>query len=145
MKRCIKFILPIFLIIIFIVLLCFVYKKDKTYCYNEVLLEDILHEIDSATNHEFDYSSLESIGEYFMIDYNKFDKYIIGISQDKDEYFAIFKDLDDSTINEIESKVKISHKYNYIFNTINTYTYVIVSNQYNMTIDGIIRNFIICD
>lgn len=145
MKKYIKFIIPIVLILTLLIALYFVYKKNKDYCYNEVNLKDILYEIDLATNQKFDSSNLEVISEYFLIDYNKFDNFVIGISQNEQEYFAIFKDLDAETINQIEEKAKIKHNNNYIFNTINTYTYVIVSSEYDKTIDGIIRSFIICD
>lgn len=145
MKKYIKFIIPIILIIILLISLWFVYKKDKNYCYNEVKFEDILYEIDLATNNKFDYSDSQIISEYFLINYNKFNKYVVGRSKDEKEYFVIFKDLDDITINQIEEKVKMKNTDDYIINTINTYTYVIISKEYDRTIDGIIRSFIICD
>ena len=108
-------------------------------------LDEVLLEINLATNNSFSIADLDVIIQYFPIDFNEESEYLFANNIElSKEYFVIVKNLSLEKLEELKKYVKFNTN-EIVLGTHNEYTYIIFSETYNSTIEGIIRSYIYCD
>lgn len=107
--------------------------------------EDIIVEINSATNHSF--LSGRDLTSYIPVSLTKDIKYTFAVNaENEQEYFIIIKDISEKDLKEFKNTlglINIGEK-DLEIKQVGNYTYIISSNQNYSTIDGIIRSFSTC-
>ena len=140
------------LLIAFCIYLIFNNKDSSLKCYDEVDFNDVFQDISSSTIGSFTISDSSEIYNKFFIDWDSIEKKMILINTENEHsYFALISDPNEVNKKIIEKELNIyKEKYyefykNSVLNHINGYTYVVVSNEYANTIEGIIQSYMNCE
>ena len=151
MKKNIKLLIIIVLLICLIVCILltkyFINNTKLNEC-EDFKLEDIVLDVNMATDNNFLISNDNTMSLYIPMIFSENTDYIFAsIENSKDDYFLIAKDLNENEFFELESFVEIKkdNDNQVKINKYNEYTYVIGSDDYESTIEGIIRSYIYCE
>jgi len=152
MKKNMKFV--IFLILVCLIVCLFIVKlflntsKEET-C-NNFDLNDLVNEINLATNNSFTNLQNSNMSMYIPVSFTKDVNYIFLNTPEKEtEYFIIAQNLSENELLDLNDFVETNNKLyenNQIkMGTHGEYTYAIYSDRYNSIIEGIIRSYIYCN
>lgn len=107
--------------------------------------DDLLEEINLASNESFDEISSNQITMYLPLAFSTENNLLFAVDVDNaNEYFLIANNLDYNQKSQIESLYSnVKEEPNFIFYSDEKYVYVIKSEEYLYMIEGIIDSFII--
>ena len=118
-------------------------KNNKTDVCEVFDFEDIVTDINTATNTNFDYLEFYEISSYIPIVFDKSDELIFAINEEKTEYFLILKNFNKDELEELKRIVDSNSSNMKIGNNLE-YVYIIYSKENNSIIEGIIRSYLYC-
>lgn len=149
MKKNVKVLICTILLLCLIVCLSFIIilKNKQTTC-DDFELDDILYEINLATNNYFlSLEEGEDTSSYFPIPFNQNKKHISAFNlNDEDEYFLLIENISSDEKEKLKKFIEnsINKEKNIKFEEYGKYTYIISTTDYTSIIDGIIRSYIYC-